>query len=578
MKVLLLTKNLSNDFTFDRLYKTPLSNLLGSNLEQFNQAELYYPQGVKRVPANIKKDWLNSREDIFNQFDIILCSDGDYFKTMAGTSKAEGTIGLLYDSKYFKPKLLYVPSANACTFHPDKNIPKLNFTFEKVKDYCNGSYKDIGEGIIHSYEHPMTLEQIKSCFDKLHSYPALTLDIEAKALRFTEAGIWTIGFAWDKHNYICFPIDAIENQSKQARQLLKEFIETYKGKLIVHKGNYDITVLNYVLFQNEDITNIKGQVYGLNTFFGSDNQRIDDTLVITYLATNSCAGNTLGLKELASEFAGDWAVDVKDVTKVPLEELMTYNGIDCLSTWYVYNKYYPMMVQDEQEDLYKSFMLPTLKVNIRCQLNGLPINPVLVKQLEKDLQQESLDLQNRLLSFKEVKTAQWQLAEDATIKRNSKLKKKQTTIEENLEVFNFGSNKQLQLLIYDVMGLPVIERTHTKEPAVGKDVLKSLISHTDNQDYQIILQTLCDLTDVTKILTGFIPAFNNAYSLDETQLSYLIGNFNLGGTVSGRLSSSQPNLQNLPASGSRFAKPVKKLFQSNEEFIYCGIDFSSLII
>lgn len=574
MKVLLLTKQLSNDYTFDRLYRTPLSNILGSTLEQFNQAQLYYPKDTKKVKADDKKEWLEDKQYILNQFDVILCSDGDYFKTMAGTAKAEGTIGLLYDSKYFKPKLMYVPSAQACTFHPDKHIPKLNLVFDKLKDYQQGTYKVIGEDIIHSYYHPMTVEDIKTGFSQLHKYPALTLDIEAKSLRFTEAGIWTIGFAWDQHNYICFPVDAIENQSKQVRLLLKEFIETYQGKLIVHKGNYDITVLNYVLFQDENITNIKGQVHGLNTFFGSDNQRIDDTLVITYLATNSCAGNTLGLKELASEFAGDWAVDVKDVTKVNLETLMTYNGIDCLSTWYIYNKYYPIMVQDEQEELYKTFMLPTLKANIRCQLNGLPIEPKEVEKFSASLTQEESQLTNRLLSYQEVQTAQWKLAEEATIKRNAKLKKKQTTIEENIEVFNFGSNKQLQVLVYEVMGLPVIERTITKEPAVGKKVLYTLINHTENQTYKNILQDLCDLADVRKIQSAFIPVFSNPVS--QAGLNRICGFLNLAGTVSGRLSASEPNTQQLPASGSRFAKPVKKLFQSTTEWIFAGIDFNAL--
>lgn len=574
MKILLLTKSLSNDFTFNRLFKDPLSNILGSNLESFNQGELYYPAGAKKVSANDKKEWIQDREHVFNQFDVILCSDGDYFKTLAGTSKAEGTIGLMYDSKYFKPKLMYVPSATACNFHPDKNLAKLDFVFSKLKDYANGTYEEIGKGIIHSYEHPLTIPDIEKCFQKLHQYPALTLDIEAKSLRFADAGIWTISFAWDEHNYICFPIDAIENQSTQARQLLKEFIETYKGKFIVHKGNYDITVMNYVLFQNEDITNIKGQVYGLNVFFGLDNLKLDDTLVITYLATNSCAGNTLGLKDLASEFAGDWAVDVKDVTKVPLEELMTYNGIDCLSTWYVYKKYYPKMVRDEQEDLYKSFMLPTLKTNIRCQLNGLPIDPIEVNKFSKELTKEGFELVERLINTKEVQEAQWKLAEEATIKRNAKLKKKQTTVEENLEQFNFSSNKQLQILVYDVMKLPVIERTDAKEPAVGKKVLHTLINHTENQTYKNILQDLCDLADVQKIQSAFIPAFTNPVKYKG--FNRLCGYFNLGGTVSGRLSSSDVNLQQLPATGSRFAKPVKKLFKSSNEWIMVGIDFNAL--
>ena len=45
--------------------------------------------------------------------------------------------------------------------------------------------------------------------------------------------------------------------------------------------------------------------------------KIHDTKIISYLATNSCAGNSLGLKDQAHEFAGNYAVDVQDITIVP---------------------------------------------------------------------------------------------------------------------------------------------------------------------------------------------------------------------------------------------------------------------
>jgi DNA polymerase-1 len=57
--------------------------------------------------------------------------------------------------------------------------------------------------------------------------------------------------------------------------------------------------------------------------------------------------------------------------------------------------------------------------------------------------------------------------------------------------------------------------------------------------------------------------------------NYLYGNFNLGGTVSGRLSSSDPNLQNLPAN-SKYAKLIKSAFQAPDGWLFAGLDFASL--
>lgn len=63
------------------------------------------------------------------------------------------------------------------------------------------------------------------------------------------------------------------------------------------------------------------------------------------------------------------------------------------------------------------------------------------------------------------------------------------------------------------------------------------------------------------ILTTFITSMENA-ALGSDGWHYLFGNFNLGGTVSGRLSSSKPNLQNLPSTGSKYAKVIKSCFQA----------------
>ena len=56
----------------------------------------------------------------------------------------------------------------------------------------------------------------------------------------------------------------------------------------------------------------------------------------------------------------------------------------------------------------------------------------------------------------------------------------------------------------------------------------------------------------------------------------LYGSFKLGGTKSGRLASANPNLQNLPSTGSPYAKPVKKIFGAPKGYVFIGSDFSSL--
>lgn len=558
MKILLLYKGYIDLNQVDEIYRKPLEDSLGSIIFNVSRFKEY-------KTADSKREWASLAKGILEQYDYVLISDSDWFKVLTKNKKAETTLGMLQNSPNFNSKVFYCPSQYIYQRDPYKHQDAFKRVLEGIQKDLSGK-STIIEPDIHSEQYLFEPNDIKTKLDEYLKEPILFCDIEAKSLKVTEAGIYTIGFSKNKHEGFAFPVDASSEPDK-VRQLLKEFFEKYQGKLVFHKANYDIAVLNYTLFQ-KDIFDIKGQLYGLNTFF-RDN-RVEDTLIIAYLATNSCSGNTLRLKELSQPYTGDYAVDVTDVTKVPLDKLLKYNLIDCLGTAYVYEEYYPIMVQEEQETLYKEFMLPTLKTNIRCQLNGLPIDLNLVKKFKEDLNQEREQLLSKLLGSKVVENAQYAVAEKATKKRNSKLKTKVTTLEDNLKPFNFNSEDQLRTLMYDVMQLPVINTTNSGLGSTDGDTLKDLQNHTENQEYKNILQWIKELGDVDKISTAFIPSFEKAVT------GRLSGYFNLGGTVSGRLSSNSPNLQQLPSTGSRFAKATKKVFTSTDEWLFVGLDYASL--
>lgn len=530
---------------------------------------LFY-HGSGTTKASEKKEWLKYIKHELDQYDYLLIADADYFKILTKQTKADTNLGLVFTSEYTTAKVVYIPTHVQARYDFNKFKSKAQAALLAIISDISGSYVEIGSDIIHSEYYPQTIDEIKTALEQLKTYPELAVDIEAKSLKVTEAGIYTIAFAWDEHNGIAFAVDA-HTEPRKIRELLREFFDFYKGKLVVHKANYDIPVLVYNLYMEEDFTQLLNQVNGINVLCNN----LDDTLLITYLATNSCSGNTLGLKELAQPFAGNWAVDVSDVTKVDLQELLRYNLIDCLSTVYVKKQFYPLMVQDNQEEIYKEHFLPYLKDCIRMQLNGLPIKLNQVNKLEEDLLKEKETILSSLANSPAIKLAEYRIAEKLAIKKNSIYKKKRVTPEEVSQPFNFSSNQQLEVLLYEVMGLPVIEKTKKGNPSTSGSVLKQLTNHTNNQQYKDTLLAISQYNDVEKILTSFIPAFKNC-TVDSKGNARLSGYFNLGGTVSGRMSSNSPNLQNIPATGSRFSKPVKECFGGNDEWVMCGIDFNAL--
>jgi len=76
-----------------------------------------------------------------------------------------------------------------------------------------------------------------------------------------------------------------------------------------------------------------------------------------------------------------------------------------------------------------------------------------------------------------------------------------------------------------------------------------------------VLKALIAIAEVDIIINTFVAAFLQGEHKEDS-MCYLHGNFNIGGTKSGRLSSSGPNLQNIPSTGSKYAEPVKKSFSA----------------
>lgn len=542
------------------------------NKEDVLIMDLYKDPKKKKTSVSNMKDYLEDVVETLKEYHVeyVVICNSDYYKVFTKEPKADVNIGYIKEVDSFKT--LYVPDFKSIFYDPIKVRAKIQRSLEALKNSLQGTYKEPGNINIQGY-YPEAIENVSRALANLLDKPELTCDIETFSLRPHTAGIKSIGFAWNEFEGIAFEVDKeprIINEAKRAA--LTTFFNTYKGKLIFHNIAFDASVLIYQLYM-QDITDVKGLLNGLDALMSN----FEDTKVIAYLATNSCAGNELGLKALSQEFVGNYAEEnINDVTLIPLDQLLKYNLKDCCATWYVYKKYKPVMIQDNQKNIYETLFLPALRDIVQMQLTGFPLNMKRVLEVEKILQSDSDNAVNTLKNSNIVKNFIDVLKQEWVEQKNAKLKKKQVTIEDAKVEFNPRSNLQLQELLYKVLNLPVINKTDSGLPSTDGDTLKSLLNHTDNEEVKEILNALLDYSAVDKILSAFIPTFKEAVYSSRTDWHYLIGNFNLGGTVSGRLSSSNPNLQQLPATGSKYAKVIKSCFQAPEGWLLCGLDFNAL--
>lgn len=90
-----------------------------------------------------------------------------------------------------------------------------------------------------------------------------------------------------------------------------------------------------------------------------------------------------------------------------------------------------------------------------------------------------------------------------------------------------------------------------------------------------LIKIIKEISKITKINNTFLPAFEEK-SIKDGETHWLHGSFRLGGTKSSRLSSANPNLQNLPSTGTKYAKPIKGCFKAPRGFLFVGADYNSL--
>ena len=310
----------------------------------------------------------------------------------------------------------------------------------------------------------------------------------------------------------------------------------------------------------QSATDYAGMLKGLGYF-----KDFDDTMILTYLAKNSTTPVSLGLKEVALDYVGNYALDAENITKYSTKEILKYNLLDALATFYVWEKYKEEVVSRPYTRIFK----PSLYTLTKMMLVGLPMDSFRVKEVHNILKAKAKILNEQIQENKYVNNFNSILQTEACSKANSVLKKLVKPITAFKDItFNPSSHPQLAKLLFETLNLPILDKTKSGAPATTADVLKDLANHTQDQDILDLLKYVRELADVEKINGTFIKAFMQ-------EKDFLHGNLKLGGTQSGRLSSNSPNLTNLPAHGS-MGKLVKSCIVAPDGWLFAGADFSAL--
>lgn len=556
-------------------------------VEDYIAFDLEYLNG--KAPVKLIKKCLGHLLKVLDSLKVstILCCDSNYFKVLTNQRKADVHYGSILPCaiKGYEHFNVILSLNYSSLFYNPAQQSKIDLSLSTLLSSISNTFMPLGTGIIHSEAYPDSLLSIATQLARLHSFDTLTVDIEAFSLEFHNSGIATIAFAWDKHNGIAFCVDYLDSKqidNKPVKELLAKFFKEYKGKCIYHNATFDITVLVYELYM-QSLSDYSGMLEGIKIL----TKNIEDTKIITYLATNTCAGNKLDLKSLSHEYLGNYAQeDINDIRLIPKESLLRYNLMDCLGTYYIYDKYLPLMIQDKQDIVYSEVMKPSINIVLQMQLNGMCLDTDKVAKARNELELIRTNTTNTISSSNIIKEFTIHLTklayEEDYLSRVSKAKHPDKIKYKDFNTFkeipfNPNSGKQLQELLFNFIGLKSNDKTSTGQDATGGKVIEKLVNKLSKDDTDIItlLNALVDLGKVTKILDTFIKAFEEKTIKKDDGYWYLHGNFNISAVKSGRMSSSNINYQQIP-SNSTYAKLIKECFVAPKDSLMVGADFNSM--
>ncbi|CAL7959825.1 DNA polymerase I [Gammaproteobacteria bacterium] len=384
----------------------------------------------------------------------------------------------------------------------DKKLIEL-FTHLEFKNWLASLAYDKQEQAIgkEKYHIILTEKDLEHWCEKLHHAKAFAFDLETTSLDVISAEIVGLSFALEVGEAIYIPVaHNYESAPKQLEcdyvlQKLKPlFVDPYRIKL-GQNIKYDMSVL-----VNYDIE-LKGigydtmlESYVLNS---SVNKHDKESLALRYL------GKTITTYE---SLAGRGAKQIP-FSQVELGKAAPYAAADADLVLRLHAVLWPQLATiQNQEKCFKEIEMPLVSVLSRMERQGVCID-------KEFLQNFSGELAKRLTVLEEqiYKTA-------------------------NIE-FNINSPKQLQEVLYDKLKLPILKKTPTGQPSTAESVLQELAL-----DYPLPKMIL-EYRSLSKLKSTYTDALPEQINPKTGRIHT---SYNQAVTATGRLSSTDPNLQNIP--------------------------------
>ena len=289
--------------------------------------------------------------------------------------------------------------------------------------------------------------------------------------------------------------------------------------------------------------NIKYDIRVLKKY-GVEFNSIADTMLMSYSLDNGLTRH--GMDDLALLHFNHTNIKYKDLTGsgkkqitfdyVDIDEATKYAAEDALITLKLYNFFESRLAIEKSSFIYQKLDKPLIQVLSSMENFGIKIDRNHLKRLSKEFQNQSLILENKIF--------------DITKKD-----------------FNIGSPKQLGEILFIEMGIKGGKKTKSGSFSTDSSILEDLA----HQGYEIAKNVL-DWRELTKLRTTYTEALLEQASKSTNRIHT---SYSTATTLTGRLSSNDPNLQNIPIRTEN-GKKIRNAFIAEPKYKLVSFDYSQI--
>ena len=381
-----------------------------------------------------------------------------------------------------------------------------------------------------AYETIFTKKELGDWIKKLNTAKLFALDTETTSLDYMEARVVGLSFALDTglaaylplgHDYENVPAQLdLEETLKKLKPLLEDGTKLKVG----HNLKYDMNIL-----ANHDIS-LQGCRH--------------DTMLESYVLDSTASRHDMD--SLAEKYLNKKTIHYEDVAgkgskqipfnQVDIAQATPYAAEDAAVTFALHQCFWPQLESRKQlQNLYEEIELPLFPVLSRMERSGVKIDAGMLKHQSKELLGQMHRIEDQVYCVAG-------------------------------EQFNIGSPKQIQTILYEKLGLPVLAKTPGGQPSTAESVLQELA--VEYELPKLILEHR-SLSKLKSTYTDRLPEQINK-TTGRVHTSY-----HQAVAATGRLSSSDPNLQNIPVRTEE-GRRIRRAFIAPPGYKLLAADYSQI--